>query len=35
VLVDGKGCRLGVMEGPAAWDSEDAKALIGAALGVG
>jgi thiol-disulfide isomerase/thioredoxin len=35
VLVDGKGCRLGVMEGPAAWDSEDAKALISAALGVG
>lgn len=32
VLVDGKGCRIGVVEGPAEWDSEDAKALIGAAL---
>jgi len=32
VLVDGTGCRIGVLEGPAAWDSEDAKALIGAAL---
>lgn len=31
VLVDGKGCRIGVLEGPAAWDSDDAKALIGAA----
>ncbi len=31
VLVDSKGCRLGVVEGPAEWDSEDAKALIGAA----
>jgi thiol-disulfide isomerase/thioredoxin len=28
ILVDGKGCRLGVMEGPAAWDSADARALI-------
>jgi thiol-disulfide isomerase/thioredoxin len=32
VLVDGKGCRIGVLEGPAVWDSDDAKALIGAAL---
>ncbi len=33
VLVDGKGCRVGVMEGPAAWDSDQAKALVGAAIG--
>jgi thiol-disulfide isomerase/thioredoxin len=32
VLVDGKGCQLGVMEGPAEWDSPDARALIEAAL---
>lgn len=32
VLVDGKGCGLGVMSGPAVWDSEDAKALVGAAI---
>ena len=32
LLVDGKGCRIGVMEGPAAWDSDEAKALIGAAI---
>ena len=32
VLIDGKGCRLGVVEGPAAWDSEDAGALIEAAI---
>lgn len=31
VLVDGKGCALGVMSGPAEWDSADAKALIAAA----
>jgi thiol-disulfide isomerase/thioredoxin len=31
LLVDGKGCRLGVVEGPAAWDSADAAALIDAA----
>lgn len=31
VLVDRKGCALGVMSGPAEWDSEDAKALITAA----
>jgi thiol-disulfide isomerase/thioredoxin len=33
ILVDGKGCRIGVLEGPAEWDSEDAKALIRAAMG--
>ena len=32
-LVDGKGCMLGLMKGPADWGSEDAKRLIGAALG--
>jgi thiol-disulfide isomerase/thioredoxin len=32
VLIDGKGCRLGIVAGPAEWDSEDAKALIRAAL---
>ena len=32
VLIDGKGCRLGVIEGPAAWDSADAGALIAAAV---
>ena len=32
LLIDGKGCRIGSVEGPAAWDSDDAKALIGAAL---
>jgi thiol-disulfide isomerase/thioredoxin len=32
VLVDGKGCRIGAVAGPAAWDSNDAKALIGAAM---
>lgn len=32
LLLDGDGCRLGIVEGPAAWDSADAKALIGAAL---
>jgi thiol-disulfide isomerase/thioredoxin len=31
LLVDGKGCKLGIVEGPAEWDSEDAKALIRAA----
>lgn len=35
VLLDGKGCRLGVLSGPAAWDSEEAKALIRAAAGLG
>jgi thiol-disulfide isomerase/thioredoxin len=32
VLIDGQGCALGVMSGPAEWDSDDAKALVGAAL---
>ncbi len=32
ILVDGKGCRIGGIEGPAEWDSEDAKALIKAAI---
>jgi thiol-disulfide isomerase/thioredoxin len=32
LLVDGKGCKLGIVEGPAEWDSEDAKALIRAAI---
>jgi thiol-disulfide isomerase/thioredoxin len=35
LLVDGKGCRIGVMEGPAAWDSEDARALIRSAMAAG
>lgn len=32
LLVDGKGCRIGIIEGPAAWDSPDAEALIRAAI---
>ena len=28
LLVDDKGCLIGSMNGPAAWDSEDAKALV-------
>ena len=35
ILVDGKGCRMGVVEGPAEWDSDDARALIEAAAGSG
>jgi thiol-disulfide isomerase/thioredoxin len=35
VLVDGKGCMLGALSGPAAWESDDAKALIKAAIGQG
>ena len=31
VLIDAKGCALGVLSGPAEWDSDDAKALIAAA----
>jgi thiol-disulfide isomerase/thioredoxin len=31
LLVDGKGCLLGSMNGPAAWDGTDAKALVTAA----
>ncbi|MCL6708659.1 TlpA family protein disulfide reductase [Pseudomonas sp. R2.Fl] len=33
LLLDEKGCLLGAMNGPAAWDSDDAKALITAAKG--
>lgn len=32
LLIDGKGCLLGSMNGPAAWNSEDAKALINGAM---
>ncbi len=35
LLVDGKGCRIGIVEGPAEWDSADAKALIQAAFAYG
>ena len=35
ILIDPKGCRIGVVEGPAEWDSEDAKRLIEAAIGEG
>jgi thiol-disulfide isomerase/thioredoxin len=35
LLIDGKGCRIGSIEGPAAWDSDEAKALIAAATGAG
>jgi thiol-disulfide isomerase/thioredoxin len=31
LLIDDKGCLIGSMNGPAAWDSEDAKALVRAA----
>lgn len=33
VLVDGNGCELGVLAGPAEWASEDALALVRAAAG--
>lgn len=33
VLIDGRGCMLGSMNGPAAWASDDAKAMIRAAIG--
>jgi len=33
VLIDGKGCQIGHMAGPAEWDSEDAVKLIQASLG--
>jgi len=33
VLVDKNGCALGVMAGPAQWDSPDALALLAAARG--
>jgi hypothetical protein len=32
-LIGEDGCLLGAMNGPAVWDSPDAKALIGAAIG--
>ncbi len=32
ILIDSKGCELGLMAGPAEWDSDDAKRLISAAL---
>lgn len=35
VLIDGRGCMLGALNGPAAWESDDAKALIKAAIGEG
>ena len=35
VLIDRAGCRLGHMNGPAEWDSEDAHALIEAAIAGG
>ena len=35
VMVDGRGCMLGALNGPAAWESDDAKALIRAAIGQG
>ncbi|WP_283196033.1 TlpA disulfide reductase family protein [Rhizobium sp. AN80A] len=34
LLIDQKGCLISSMNGPAAWDSEDAKALIKAAVGI-
>lgn len=33
LILNKKGCLIGAMNGPAAWDSEDAKALITAAKG--
>ncbi len=35
LLIDTNGCALGVLNGPAHWSSDDAKALIDAALGLG
>jgi len=32
ILIDSNGCELGLMAGPAEWDSEDAKRLISAAV---
>jgi hypothetical protein len=32
LLIDEKGCLIGSMNGPAVWDSEDAKRLIQAAI---
>ena len=33
ILIDGDGCILGSLNGPAEWASPDAKAMIGAAIG--
>ena len=33
ILIDGSGCEIGYLPGPADWASEDAKALIRAAIG--
>jgi thiol-disulfide isomerase/thioredoxin len=33
ILIDSEGCELGIMSGPAEWDSEDALRLIKAMLG--
>ncbi|WEZ82679.1 TlpA disulfide reductase family protein [Rhizobium sp. 32-5/1] len=33
LLMDDKGCLISAMNGPAVWDSEDAKALVKAAMG--
>lgn len=35
LLLDENGCRIGSLNGPAEWDSEDAKALVSAAIGSG
>jgi thiol-disulfide isomerase/thioredoxin len=34
LLIDSKGCLVSAMNGPAAWDSDDAKNLIKAAVGI-
>ncbi len=33
LIIDGSGCEIGYLPGPAVWDSEDGKALIRAAVG--
>ena len=33
LLLDEKGCELGVLQGPAAWDSSDGKAVVEALIG--
>ena len=33
LLIDAKGCQLGVLHGPAEWHSDDARKLIRTALG--
>ncbi|WP_353181357.1 TlpA disulfide reductase family protein [Bosea sp. (in: a-proteobacteria)] len=33
IIVDGSGCELGIIQGPADWASADSKALMGAAAG--